>query len=1436
MRVRFTAVLIVAAILAGAVRAAEPITCAIVPDRAMNQSPVPDLLLAELAKKPDLAPVERAQVDKILAEQKLQLAMGAGDVDSRRRLGRLLHARLVIQLRGGIREIGGQSQPFMECVISESAHGLRLVRDIHGWNPAAVEQETGALAADVDAAIAKLRQQIKWIFAVPPFESQDLTHRRDHMQRSLAEALIGRLAAQPSVQVVEIEEARALADEARLTSADPTVRPLLSFFVNGKYRNEGEGAALRTNIEVELIQSGRKLDARQGMNLETAAIPEFLGGTLNQFFAKATQAQAVPFDVKRECAEMEKRAAQFERIGEWDNAFSLLETSLMLQPDRPEIDRRLAGVGAGAIKSLSRSTTSVVNPNSDKAFEDLIRMSNSGNYDPEAAKKAIADVNRPRLTQYTDYQNKGSYEAALTSAYALYLRGLEHFEIYLRSLDVTGLNKINLYSRTGRGRQQIDDAVHEWKFAVLTADYHLPAEGTTAGLKAKAQNERQRMILSWLEGASDKDLPSAMGFIEMRPTRMSEMDRNIGFDPIAGNRIAKRRADPTDREIQLRIIKLYLRNGTVEQLCNSIGWYNSQNDYGQFLAQVAALGPEGKYLAEYGRIGALEGEDRVPAWTQFVAKLASANDLPANHREGWKKQAGDRLVNAQESIARTEAWKKKPKRMVNVGPNMVMGVDEPETKTTKAPPATVADPDIEFIPLTIWKDPLLNGVEPPPAIHMVTEKKPPVPNEIRGWIDCGNGVEALWSMKRLMAMRAKDRIELLTELKPWSNGRNDIVHDGKNLWLNDANGLKAIDPATGAIVPIKLGPEAPGDLWISAMGVNKLCMMGYSDRTWCGVFDYQGGGKYKLDIFHEARLLTGDPRDPGLAFQPGRIKKTTGPAAGEFALTVWRELPGRAGQFPLIIDPFRRSVSIARDPADPFGERPFPTLSLGAYSVILEYNGAVLTDNAGRRATLKGRIPAWIVPRVAAVSHYYGPIVLTSTGANTANAWQIVMRRKPEAIMAATPTPAPASTAAPNQRPPMRDAFANMNAIQGHNMVLRVYPANNGGNGPFQKIEAAVRAGGVEIEQGQAAQGSFMMMSGEDQTDTVVRDFVGRQYGLWMAMYPVGRGSDAPITLRMTGRPMTNSQIALVDAEGRPLANLETTGVFQLRTDPRNPRNVEIFRPIVGRTDKNGMVPPRMGGSSMGMGAQASLTEYVLNDPKIGLWGVKPVNSGTPIVLPITAQSSPGELNGQVVDDAGMPIEEAEIRLDELSTPDGAIEKYRIKVNSRGREGFSEGQYLCRIITGADGKFRMCFPREDGKNVPSGSKYKITVQLKGLPVMNAVASNERPQTIKMGKGPLDCKITARDGGGQNLAYEQFRDCWLVQELDGFPNPTSPAVNLTLPWQEAAMKLWPGRYRLMGGSYESTGTIEVKDDGTAELAFTVQKKTTGGPTAPPTPMR
>src|SRR4051812_24300795 len=178
-------------------------TCALLDP---EKTPQAALLEAKLFVDDSATWVERASIDKILKEQKLQAMFSPQGVGERVKLGKLLKADVLVM----VRPVKGAETPTLEVIVSETASGLRLMR---GAVPATgrTSDDVAALLAAVKGGIARHGEKIAEVVAVPPFVSNDLEFTHDYLKGALAKLAEAEALGRKGVVVVELAEAEALA-------------------------------------------------------------------------------------------------------------------------------------------------------------------------------------------------------------------------------------------------------------------------------------------------------------------------------------------------------------------------------------------------------------------------------------------------------------------------------------------------------------------------------------------------------------------------------------------------------------------------------------------------------------------------------------------------------------------------------------------------------------------------------------------------------------------------------------------------------------------------------------------------------------------------------------------------------------------------------------------------------------------------------------------------------------------------------------------------------------------------------------------------------------------------------------------------------------------------------------------------------------------------
>ncbi|PQO25274.1 hypothetical protein C5Y96_25560 [Blastopirellula marina] len=329
-------------VLAPSVTLAQQPRCALID---IDQSALGGLLEAELLALPNTQWVERTEIQKLLNEQRLQSIVGAQSGNDRRSIGGVLKADVLVLLR----TIEEDQKKYAEIVIAETNQGIRLVRQkmLLGKDPANDAEVLVKLASD---GIAKSQGAIPHIFAVPPFVSDDLTYEYDYLRSTYAKLLERTLLDLPGVVVVELDEAKAITNEYNLAADGANVERKLPTYVLGEYRNEGRGDDRRVRLSLK-AQQGAKVVHDKNETIE----PEAVSGVLLKYAQELASSQGIQtasIDPQQEVKLLNERANLFMRLANWDEAQALVEASLLLEPDQPEMHSQAVTIVENRLKEF----------------------------------------------------------------------------------------------------------------------------------------------------------------------------------------------------------------------------------------------------------------------------------------------------------------------------------------------------------------------------------------------------------------------------------------------------------------------------------------------------------------------------------------------------------------------------------------------------------------------------------------------------------------------------------------------------------------------------------------------------------------------------------------------------------------------------------------------------------------------------------------------------------------------------------------------------------------------------------------------------------------------------------------------------------------------------------------------------------------------------
>lgn len=317
-------------VAAGTGRAADPVCALMDPEKL----PQVALLEAKLLTAPGATWVERANIEAVLKEQRVQALFAPQGVGDRARLGKLLKADLLVSVRG----VKGAPEPALEVAVSETAGGLRLtVRTVPVTKND--DADVAALVAAVRAGIVKHGEAVTEVVAVPPFVSNDLDLTREHLKGAYAKLAEAEALGRSGVVVVELAEAEALAKELALAAAGQKLSRPLPVYLLGEYRHDGAGEARVVTLKLSAQRGGKPVERAAELKLKPddspAAVRKWAAGVLDAL-AKDDRPRP-PADPKAEAKQLADRARMFMRVGNWEEGIALGDAALLLDPTQLEL-------------------------------------------------------------------------------------------------------------------------------------------------------------------------------------------------------------------------------------------------------------------------------------------------------------------------------------------------------------------------------------------------------------------------------------------------------------------------------------------------------------------------------------------------------------------------------------------------------------------------------------------------------------------------------------------------------------------------------------------------------------------------------------------------------------------------------------------------------------------------------------------------------------------------------------------------------------------------------------------------------------------------------------------------------------------------------------------------------------------------------------------
>ena len=320
---------------------------AILSSSSLQQTGIADLVASKLQQS-GIRLVERDQLQKILQEQSLAMALGAADAPRRTKMGRLANAEALV-LRY---EEGTANNRRIAVVMADCSLGARLSVDSVPES-ASAEDNAGRIGARVAEVRHRFAGGLKAVIGAPPFISHNFTYEYHPLQSGYAALLRDGLAAMPGIAVVEVEEAQSIRHELELGGGK--AGGVWPAFVDADFEVQS-GAVIPTvdfTITVRATSGGRKIEKR-ALTLSQAAA--FVAHELPRDVLPDNLNPAPrPLTPVQEFTALAERADSFANLGEFSNSIDLRQAALVLDPDSLDQRSKLSSECVALVESYERS-------------------------------------------------------------------------------------------------------------------------------------------------------------------------------------------------------------------------------------------------------------------------------------------------------------------------------------------------------------------------------------------------------------------------------------------------------------------------------------------------------------------------------------------------------------------------------------------------------------------------------------------------------------------------------------------------------------------------------------------------------------------------------------------------------------------------------------------------------------------------------------------------------------------------------------------------------------------------------------------------------------------------------------------------------------------------------------------------------------------------
>jgi len=291
--------------------------------------------------KKGIALVERAQIDKILQEQKLTAA-GLIDRENLLQLGQLLRADgfLLISVEETVKQEENKENsqenilPLLRIRLIDTTHGLRFLDTFEEWDNTKLKETTDRITENISEIAPKL--------ILPPDKAipigivgihrVELDERYNWLTRALPTMLSARLNKEPRIIMLEREDLKKLLDEKLLTQGKDSTFWNSAVLIDGYIRREDK-EKIKLQLQIKDF-SGKEITVFSELVNSDEPLPlvnKIASGIVQKLLN--TSSGTTTWNSKKEAEEFFRQGDLLRKHGRNKDAIGPLETAYALQPD-----------------------------------------------------------------------------------------------------------------------------------------------------------------------------------------------------------------------------------------------------------------------------------------------------------------------------------------------------------------------------------------------------------------------------------------------------------------------------------------------------------------------------------------------------------------------------------------------------------------------------------------------------------------------------------------------------------------------------------------------------------------------------------------------------------------------------------------------------------------------------------------------------------------------------------------------------------------------------------------------------------------------------------------------------------------------------------------------------------------------------------------------